>query len=452
MIKIFNTFSRKKELFKPKNNNIVNMYVCGVTVYDMCHIGHARTFIVFDLIYRYLKYCGYKLNYVRNITDVDDKIIKKAKKNNESIETLTNRMIEKMKKDFLKLNILLPNLEPRVTHHIQEIIDMIKTLILLKFAYISSNGDVMFEIKKFKDYGKLSLKNIKNLKIKKEMDFTLWKITKFNEPSWLSPWGKGRPGWHIECSAMSYKYLGNHIDIHGGGSDLIFPHHENEIAQSFCSYTQNVKYWMHAGLIITNSKKMSKSLDNFFTINDICNFFNPEILRYFLMSSHYRSSLTFNKEQLNISRLSLESLYNSIKDTDITFLPTDSKKNIEFEIKFQNAMNDDFNIPVVYAIFFDMMHEVNRLKLKNINKANDLASKLRQLAQIIGLLTQNPEMFLKNNITDIKKIKKINLLIQMRNKARKTKNWSQADDIRNKLKEIDVILEDNINETFWKSK
>lgn len=450
MLKIFNTIKRKKEIFKTIEFKKVNIYVCGVTVSNLCHIGHARTFIFFDILLRYLKYCGYTINYIRNITDIDDKIIHNANIHNESVTNFVNKMIRNMHKDFDSLNLLRPNHEPRVSKNIKEIINIINKLIILKYAYILDNGDVIFCINKFKDYGKLSLKNFNksNLQINKK-DFVLWKMSKPGEPSWESPWGKGRPGWHIECSAINMKFLGNICDIHGGGADLIFPHHENEIAQSLSISKQKINYWLHSGLVIINNKKMSKSLNNFFTIRSMLQHYNADIIRYFLMSKHYRKPLIFKKDKIYQSKISINNLYHCLRNTD--YIPHLNTEKTKFEYQFKEAMDDDFNIPYIYSIFHNMMHEINKLKEKNIKLANLLATKLRDLSSIIGILQNNPNDFLKCYILkDKNKLKKITKLIDLRNQARKIKDWKTADLIRKKLKNLGFFLEDNFNNTIWK--
>lgn len=457
MLKIYNTIHRKKELFKPIDPNNVGIYVCGVTVSDLCHVGHARTFIFFDVLVRYLQYCGYKTNYIRNITDIDDKIIKKSIKLNQSIKVFTNLMIKYMHQDFLSLNILPPNKEPKVTDNIKEIIDIIKKIILFNYAYISVNGDVMFHVNKFKNYGKLSLQKINKLNsnnIFKEnnIDFVLWKISKINEPGWESPWGKGRPGWHIECSTINYKYLKKNFDIHGGGSDLIFPHHENEIAQSMCINKKYFNYWMHTGMVIINNKKMSKSLNNFFTIKEILKKYDNETLRYFLMSRHYRSPILFNIKNIMQSHFALSSLYNCLNNIQ-TERPFNNNEVKKFEDNFKKAMDDDFNIPKTYSVLFSMIHKINKLKMRNITTAKMLAYKLKELANILGLLKKDSNLFFNSLILqDKKKIEKIKKLILLRNIERKKKNWEKADIIRNKLKKIGVILSDKLNKTIWKQK
>ncbi|MFZ7274975.1 cysteine--tRNA ligase [Avibacterium avium] len=457
MLKIFNTLSREKEVFTPIHPNKVGMYVCGVTVYDLCHIGHGRTFVCFDVIARYLRYLGYDLTYVRNITDVDDKIIKRALENKETCDQLVDRMVTEMYRDFDALNILRPNVEPRATHHIPEIIDIVEKLIQRGHAYVAENGDVMFDIESFPQYGKLSRQDLSQLQagarieiseIKKNpMDFVLWKMSKPNEPSWDSPWGKGRPGWHIECSAMNSKQLGDHFDIHGGGSDLMFPHHENEIAQSCCAHDGDyVNYWIHSGMIMVDKEKMSKSLGNFFTIRDVLNHYNGEVVRYFLLTAHYRSQLNYSEENLNLAQGALERLYTALRDTDPSVAPQGGE---EFVAQFKEAMDDDFNTPNAISVLFEMAREINKLKGEDKTKANQLAARLRELGDILGLLQQDPESFLQAGADD-DEVAKIEALIKQRNEARAAKNWAAADEARNQLNAMGIVLEDGANGTTWR--
>ncbi|CDF99684.1 cysteine--tRNA ligase [Avibacterium paragallinarum] len=457
MLKIFNTLSREKEVFTPIHPNKVGMYVCGVTVYDLCHIGHGRTFVCFDVIARYLRYLGYDLTYVRNITDVDDKIIKRAIENKETCDQLVDRMVIEMYRDFDALNILRPNVEPRATHHIPEIIDIVEKLIQRGHAYVAENGDVMFDIESFPQYGKLSRQDLSQLQagarieiseIKKSpMDFVLWKMSKPNEPSWDSPWGKGRPGWHIECSAMNSKQLGDHFDIHGGGSDLMFPHHENEIAQSCCAHNGDyVNYWIHSGMIMVDKEKMSKSLGNFFTIRDVLNHYNGEVVRYFLLTAHYRSQLNYSEENLNLAQGALERLYTALRDTDATVAPQGGE---EFVAQFKEAMDDDFNTPNAISVLFEMAREINKLKAEDKTKADHLAARLRELGNILGLLQQSPEAFLQAGADD-SEVAKIEALIKQRNEARAAKNWAAADEARNQLNAMGIVLEDGANGTTWR--
>jgi cysteinyl-tRNA synthetase len=462
MLKIFNTLSRQKEEFKPIHAGKIGMYVCGITVYDLCHIGHGRTFAAFDVVARYLRYSGYELNYVRNITDIDDKIIKRANENGETIEQLTNRMIAEMHKDFAALNILPPDLEPRATHHIPEIIELVSKLIAREHAYVASNGDVMFSVDSDPEYGSLSRQDLDQLQAgarvevaadvkRNPMDFVLWKMSKADEPGWTSPWGMGRPGWHIECSAMNCKQLGEHFDIHGGGSDLMFPHHENEIAQSTCAHDgPYVNVWMHSGMVMIDREKMSKSLNNFFTVRDVLEHYDAETVRYFLMSGHYRSQLNYGEDNLNQARSALERLYIAIRNTDAS---AEAVGGEEFEARFRAAMDDDFNTPEAYSALFDLAREVNRLKDTDKTAANGLAARLRTLAGVLGLLEQDPEQFLQSGAnSNDEEVAQIEALIQMRIDARKAKDWAQADVARDKLNEMGIVLEDAAGGTSWRRK
>lgn len=455
MLKIYNTISHKKENFQPIHKNEVKMYVCGITAYEQCHIGHARTFSVFDMIVRYLKYLGYNIKYIRNITDIDDKIIKKSNNLKKNINIVTQESIFEMQKDFSALNFLSPDHEPRVTDHIKEIINLIKRLIEKKHAYQDINGDIMFSIASDIEYGRFFKKNffdIRKLAVDQNshLDFVLWKKAKIDEPSWDSPWGYGRPGWHIECSAMSIKYLGKYFDIHGGGCDLIFPHHENELSQSRCAYSSEyAKYWIHSGLITVNRKKMAKSINNFLTIRNILSKFDAETIRYFFISSHYRSQINYSENNLYNAQSALSTLYNTIRETDPCIMPVGGE---EFELLFLKAMNDDFNTPEACAVLFKMSHTIHRLKIKNKRKAKQLAAKLCQLANILGLLKKNPDNFFQGKIQDDKKIATIKTLLNIRFHARQEKNWQKADMIREKLEQLGVILEDKIKKTIWKYK
>lgn len=457
MLKIYNTLKREKEEFKPINPNQVGMYVCGVTVYDLCHFGHGRTFVSFDVIARYLRYSGYNLRYVRNITDVDDKIIKRALKNNESCDQLVERMIAEMHKDFDSLNILRPDVEPRATQHISEIIAMVQTLIDKGHAYVAEDGDVMFNVESFKQYGALSRQNLEQLQAgarveiksvkRNPMDFVLWKMSKENEPSWDSPWGKGRPGWHIECSAMNSKELGTHFDIHGGGSDLMFPHHENEIAQSCCAHgDQYVNYWLHTGMLTINEEKMSKSLNNFFTIRDILNKYDCESVRYFFLTAQYRSLLDYSEENIGLARKALERLYTALRGCDTAIELTGNDAYVD---AFKAAMDDDFNTPGALAVLFELAREINKVKNDDTAQANILAARLKQLGGVLGLLEQAPETFLQGS-ADNDDVAEIEALIRQRNEARAAKNWAAADEARNKLTAMGIVLEDGANGTTWR--
>lgn len=463
MLKIFNTLSRQKEEFKPIYSGKVSMYVCGVTLYDLCHIGHARTFVVFDMVANYLRHLGYALHYVRNVTDIDDKIIRRAAENAETCDQLTERMLAEMHYDFDALLIDRPDQEPRATQHIDEIIAIIKRLLDHNHAYVASNGDVMFSIDSNPQYGLLSrqvlakkLQASEHLEIndvkRNLMDFVLWKMAKHGEPKWKSPWGVGRPGWHIECSAMNRKQLGTHFDIHGGGSDLLFPHHENELAQSSCAYNgPYVNYWMHSGIVLIDQEKMSKSLNNFFTIRNVLSQYDAETVRYFLMSSHYRSQLSYSEENLKQARRALERLYTALSDTDVNAYPAGGEV---FETRFYRAMNEDFNTPEAYSVLFAIAHEVNRLKRKDKIMASRMAAVMRKLAKILRILEQRPGQFLKNQEQSINNDEraKIEAMIKKRNEARKNKNWIIADATRDKLNKMNILLEDVQQSTRWRYK
>ncbi len=460
MLKIYNSLTRRKEEFKPITEGKVGMYVCGVTIYDLCHIGHGRTFVSFDVVSRYLRYLGYDLTLVRNITDIDDKIIKRAAENGESCENLTERLIGEMHADFDALNILRPDIEPRATHHIQDIINLVSTLIEKGFAYVADNGDVMFEVSKYDEYGKLSRQDLEQLQAgarvevevskRSPLDFVLWKMSKPGEPSWESPWGLGRPGWHIECSAMNSTILGDHFDIHGGGSDLMFPHHENEIAQSCCAHdTQYVNTWMHSGMVMVDKEKMSKSLGNFFTIRDVLEYYDPETVRYFLMSGHYRSSLNYSEDNLNQARAALERLYTALRGLDLT---AEAAGGEEFVARFKEAMDDDFNTPEAYSVLFDLAREVNKVKAEDIAKASALGVRLKELGDVIGILSQEPEAFLQGGASDDDDVAEIEALIKLRNDSRAAKDWANADMARDKLTEMGIVLEDGANGTTWRRK
>ncbi|EQA14845.1 cysteine--tRNA ligase [Glaesserella parasuis] len=457
MLKIYNTLKREKEEFKPIYPDHVGMYVCGVTVYDLCHFGHGRTFVSFDVIARYLRYLGYNLRYVRNITDVDDKIIKRSLENNETCDQLVDRMIIEMHKDFDALNILRPNVEPRATQHIPEIIAIVEKLLAKGHAYVAEDGDVMFNVESFQKYGALSRQNLEQLQAgarveiksvkRNPMDFVLWKMSKENEPSWDSPWGKGRPGWHIECSAMNSKELGNHFDIHGGGSDLMFPHHENEIAQSCCAHGDDyVNYWLHTGMLTINEEKMSKSLNNFFTIRDILNKYDCESVRYFFLTAQYRSLLDYSEENIGLARKALERLYTALRGCDWN---VELAENDQYVTAFKESMDDDFNTPGALAVLFELAREVNKLKAENQAEANKLAARLKQLAGVLGLLEQDPETFLQGDANN-DEVAEIEAFIKQRNEARASKNWAVADEARNKLTAMGIVLEDGANGTTWR--
>ncbi|NMH64450.1 cysteine--tRNA ligase [Shewanella salipaludis] len=459
MLKIYNSISRQKQEFKPIQPGKIGMYVCGVTIYDLCHIGHGRTFVSFDMIVRYLRYSGYEVNYQRNITDVDDKIIKRANENNESCESLTERLTGEMYRDFDALNMMRPDFEPKATLHMAEIIDMVQRLLDRGHAYVAPDGDVLFSVASYPAYGQLSGQNLEQLQAgarvevdenkQDPMDFVLWKMSKPGEPTWESPWGLGRPGWHIECSAMNSKHLGLHFDIHGGGSDLKFPHHENEIAQSCCAHdTPYVNYWMHTGMVMIDKEKMSKSLDNFFTIRDVLAHYDPETVRYFLLSGHYRSQLNYSEDNLKQARAALERLYTALKGLDLTVVAAPAD---EFVAKFKTAMDDDFNTPEAYSVLFDMVREINRLKTSDMAQASALGVSLKQLASVLGLLEQDADAFFQGTGGD-DEVAEIEALIVERNRARSEKDWAAADVARDRLNALGVELEDGPAGTTWRKK
>nr|Q31H54.1 RecName: Full=Cysteine--tRNA ligase; AltName: Full=Cysteinyl-tRNA synthetase; Short=CysRS [Hydrogenovibrio crunogenus XCL-2] len=452
-LKIYNTETRQKETFTPIQPNKVGLYVCGVTVYDYCHVGHARVMVVFDTVVRHLRSLGYDVTYVRNITDIDDKIIQRALENKESIQSLTSRFIDAMHEDEKALNVLRPDMEPKATEYMDEIETMISTLIEKDFAYPAENGDVYFHVKADDDYGRLSGKNIEELdsgsrveinSVKKDpLDFVLWKASKENEPAWQSPWGDGRPGWHIECSAMSTKCLGNHFDIHGGGLDLSFPHHENEIAQSECATGEHyVNSWMHCGFVRIDDEKMSKSLGNFFTIREVLKQYHPEVIRYFLLASHYRSPVNYSEENLDVAKASVGRLYSALE-----LVPADQAEPAEskLEAEFMAAMNDDFNTPQAMAVLFELAKEVNK------QKSPGLAALLKKLANQIGLLEQTAESFFKSQPSDSDLTDEmIEALIVERAEARKAKDFSRSDEIRDELLAQGIELLDSAEGTSWR--
>ncbi len=459
MLHLYNTLTRQKEVFKPITTGKIGLYVCGVTVYDLCHIGHARTYIGFDNIVRYLRFSGYDVTYVRNITDVEDKIINRANENGESPDELVERNVLEMYRDFDALNLIHPDIEPRVTTHMQEIIDMIVKLVDKKHAYVAASGDVLFDVSSFKAYGKLSGQNLEQLQTgsrvevddtkRNPLDFVLWKMAKDGEPSWESPWGNGRPGWHIECSAMNAKELGEHFDIHGGGSDLTFPHHENEVAQSCCALdTPYVNYWLHTGMVQVDQEKMSKSLGNFFTIREVLKKYDAETTRYFLTSGQYRSQLNYSTDNLDQAKASLERIYTALRDVEVS---TDFSldKNNAYVQEFCKAMDDDFNTPQALAVLFELAKQLNVAKQTNAENASSLAGTLKALGSLLGLLQQTPEQFLQGQGDD-DEVAEIEALIMQRNQARADKNWALADEARDKLAALNVILEDSAGKTTWR--
>lgn len=454
MLQIHNTLTRQKEPFKPLQTGKVGIYVCGVTVYDFCHLGHARTYTSADVIVRYLRWRGYDVNYVRNITDIDDKIIKRAKENNESVSVVTQRFIDAMHEDFASLNFLKPNHEPRATEYVEKMVSFIAELIKQGHAYVAANGDVNFEVRSFANYGCLSHHNLEQLESgvrveindtkRDPLDFVLWKLAKPGEPSWDSPWGKGRPGWHIECSAMSMDLLGNEFDIHGGGRDLIFPHHENEIAQSQALNKKFANVWIHGGFLQIDKEKMSKSLGNFVTIRDLLKEHSAEVLRYFLLSSQYRSPLVYTEESVHQVKQSLARFYTALRGLPKVAAAQDSP----YTERFIEAMDDDFNTPVALAVLFDLAHEVQRLRDKDLPAAAAHGALLQELGGVLGIIQAEPEAFFQaGKKVDVNKIES---LIAARQSARQEKNWAEADRIRKELADMEVTIEDSASGTTWR--
>ncbi len=454
MINIYNTLTRQKQPLTPIKPNEVSIYVCGMTVYDYCHVGHARVMVVFDVVARYLRHLGLKVNYISNITDIDDKIIQRANENGENIDELTNRFIQAMHEDSDALGVLRPDTQPRATQFIPEIITMIQVLLDNNHAYITDNGDVCYSVQSFTNYGNLSGKKLEELRAgervnideskQNSLDFVLWKTAKPNEPNWDSPWGAGRPGWHIECSAMSTACLGNHFDIHGGGMDLQFPHHENEIAQSEGSTGEKfVNIWMHNGFVRINDEKMSKSLGNFFTVREVLKKYQPEVLRYFILTSHYRSPLNYSDADLDSAKQALTRLYTALRGlSDNNIYPDNNYKQ-----RFQAVMDDDFNTPEALAILFELSHEINKARVDNLPLANQLASELKRLAGILGLLQADPEIYLQGIEQDSAAIEQ---LIADRKTARQQRDWAEADRIRDELQKQGIVLEDSADGTTWR--
>lgn len=463
-MQIFNTLSRKKETFEPLIPGKVGLYVCGITIYDYCHIGHARTYVAFDVINRYLRFSGYDVTYVRNITDVDDKIIKRAAENNESCDALTARFTKAMHEDFTALGLLAADIEPTVTGHMAEIIELVQTLLDKGHAYISKDGDVLFDVSRYEAYGALSQQNLDMLQAGARvdvndnkddpLDFVLWKMAKPDEPSWDSPWGQGRPGWHIECSAMSACHLGTHFDIHGGGSDLQFPHHENEIAQSTCAHgTKYANTWIHTGMVQVDKEKMSKSLGNFFTVREVLAKYNAESVRYFLMSSHYRSQLNYSTENLEQAHAALSRLYTTLRDVppadEVALSEELSQSYVE---RFQQAMDDDFNTPEALPVLFELAREINRSKELDTAKAQQLSSLLHLLGGVLGILQGDAEQFIQAGTSGMAgdDAAEIEALIAARNAARANKDWPAADAARAQLTALGIIVEDKNGVTSWR--
>ncbi|NVK44595.1 MAG: cysteine--tRNA ligase [Oceanospirillaceae bacterium] len=457
MLQIYNTLSKEKAPFEPLEAGKIKMYVCGVTVYDYCHIGHARVMVAFDVITRYMRERGWDVTYVRNITDVDDKIIRRAAENGEAPDALTARMIDAMHEDEDRLGVLRPDQEPRATGHMDDIVALVQTLIDKGYAYQASNGDVYYRVEKFAEYGKLTRQNIDELRsgarievgeVKESpLDFVLWKAAKPGEVSWPSPWGEGRPGWHIECSAMSKCCLGDTFDIHGGGPDLPFPHHENEIAQSEAANGVTfANSWMHAGPVRVNSEKMSKSLGNFFTIRDVLEKYNPEVVRYFLASVHYRSYIDYSEDSLREAKSALERFYQALASVEVA----DSEPENDVEARFFAAMDDDFNTPKALAVLFELVTELNKAVREGSAEAGRMAAQLKRLGGILGLLQQDPDAFLKGeDRAGELSSDAIEALIEQRNAARRDKDFAESDRIRDDLAAQGVILKDSREGTTW---
>jgi len=455
MLKIYNSLKREKQLFVPIEPNKVRMYVCGMTVYDYCHLGHARVMVVFDMAYRWLKASGYDVTYVRNITDIDDKIIRRAAESGETIQQLTNRFIAFMHEDADALGVLRPDFEPRATEYVPEMLDLIGQLEAKGLAYQATDGDVNYAVRKFGGYGKLSGKSLDDLRAGERvevdsakqdpLDFVLWKHAKPGEPAWQSPWGEGRPGWHIECSAMSSKLLGQHFDIHGGGQDLQFPHHENEIAQSEgaheCSF---VNYWMHNGFVRVDNEKMSKSLGNFFTIREVLGRYDAEVVRYFILRAHYRSPLNYSDAHLDDAKRSLDGLYFTLRDVPPSAV-VDIDWSNDFAARFKLALNEDFDSHGAIAVLFELAGEVNR------QRSVELSALLKALGGVIGLLEREPMAYLQGGAGNAGLDEAaIEQMIAERAAAKKAKNFAEADRIRDELKAAGIVLDDSPQGSSWR--
>ena len=456
MLKIYNSLIKEKQNFVPLIAHAVKIYVCGMTVYDYCHLGHARVMVVFDMVTRWFRANDFEVIYVRNITDIDDKIIKRAQENNESIDTLTDYFIRAMNEDAALLGVMPPTYEPRATQYVESMIAMIHALVEKGLAYAASNGNVYYAVHKFTGYGKLSGKSLTDLRAGERvaidpyktdpLDFVLWKAAKPNEPQWESPWGRGRPGWHIECSAMSERYLGKHFDIHGGGQDLQFPHHENEIAQSEAAHDCSfVNYWMHNGFVRVDNAKMSKSLGNFFTIREVLTRYQPEVIRFFILRAHYRSQLNYADQHLEDARYALGRLYNALRGEVCGAITINWSE--PFARRFMEAMDDDFNTPNAIAVLFDLANKINKTR-----SLHDSAL-LKALGGLLGLLQQDPQQHLRGKIIDNESVRLsefIEDMIQQRLAARAAKNFIEADRIRNELLSLGIILEDGQKITTWR--
>src|SRR3954453_3120334 len=456
MLKLYNSLFRQKQTFEPIRPGHVGMYVCGMTVYDYSHIGHARVMVVFDLIRRWLRASGYSVQYVRNITDIEDKIIARARENDEPVAGLTQRFIDYMDEDGAVLGVERPDAEPRATQFIPDMLRLIALLFERRLAYQGGIGDVYYSVRDFPGYGKLSGKSLDDLRAgervevdpskRDPLDFVLWKSAKPGEPQWDSPWGKGRPGWHIECSAMSEHLLGEHFDIHGGGQDLIFPHHENEIAQSEGAHGHVfANYWLHNGFVRVDDEKMSKSLGNFFTVREVLAKFHAEVLRFFIVRAHYRSPLNYSDQHLEDARAGLTRLYTALRDT-----PADAAGSIAwqdpFAQRFKAAIDDDFNTAEATAVLFDLATQVNR------SRSGREAGLLKSLGEVLGLLQAEPITYLQGGAPDSGELSptQIEEKIAQRVAARKAKNFAEADRIRDELQSLGVILEDGTGKTSWR--
>jgi len=454
MLKLYNSLARDKQEFVPIQPGQVKMYVCGMTVYDYCHLGHARVLVVFDMITRWLRSSGYEVTYVRNVTDIDDKIIRRARENAEPYSALTERFIEAMHEDSAALGVLPPDQEPRATDYVGKMLDMIQALIDRGHAYAAANGDVYYAVRTFPTYGQLSGKSIEELiagervevdpNKRDPLDFALWKAAKPGEPAWPSPWGPGRPGWHIECSAMGSDLLGRHFDIHGGGQDLQFPHHENEIAQSEGAHDcKFVNYWLHNGFVRVDDEKMSKSLGNFFTIREVLAKYDPEVVRFFILRAHYRSPLNYSDHHLDDAKGALTRLYTALRGLDVADAAVDWAD--PHAIRFKAAMDDDFGTPEAVAVLFELANEVNR------SRDPRQARLLKALAGVMGLLQREPEAFFQSGSEEGDyTAERIEALIQERLAARKGKDFKRADAIRDELKSAGIVLEDSPQGTLWR--
>ena len=458
MLRIYNTLTRAKEEFRPIETGHVRMYVCGMTVYDYCHLGHARVLVAFDVVARYLRHVGYRVTYVRNITDIDDKIIARANENGEDFRALTERFAEYMHDDCRALGVLTPDVEPRATHYIAPIISMVERLLETGAAYRGTNGDVYYDVSGFPPYGALSNRRVEDLRSGARvevdeakddpLDFVLWKASKPGEPSWESPWGPGRPGWHIECSAMSTSCLGHHFDIHGGGMDLQFPHHENEIAQSEAATgSKFVNVWMHNGFVRIDDEKMSKSLGNFFTLRGVLEHFPAEAVRCFMLSSHYRSPLNYSEDHLQQADSSVRRLYTALRGLDAG----EGALEEEWLARFRAAMDDDFNTPEAVSVLFDLAHEINRTRAEDPDRARGLAATLRSLGGVLGLLGADPDVWLRGETGgEGPDEDAVEAMIAKRNEARARRDWAEADRLRDDLAAAGIVLEDGAQGTAWR--